>query len=146
MVPKIQFFSEGIDFRVKRKEDIRIWIKNLVKEERKFLKSINFIFCEDDYLLHLNHIYLSKDYYTDVIAFPADDNSRFVSGDVFISIERVRENALKYRQKAEHELLRVIAHGILHLAGYSDSTEKDRNTMKSKEEYYLAKIKKTGKQ
>ena len=105
---------------------------------RYFTEDISFIFCSDDYLLDLNRNFLSHDYYTDVITFDNSEQFSF-SGDIFISLDRVRENALVFNQTFIDELHRVMIHGILHLVGYDDISDLEQSIMRDKEDYYLAK-------
>lgn len=109
------------------------WINRIIWQERRNLGQLDYIFCNDEYLLRLNREYLKHDEYTDIITFDyGDDNT--VSGDVFISIPRVYDNAELFETGLIHELLRVIAHGALHLIGYNDKTAEERIVMRSKEE------------
>jgi rRNA maturation RNase YbeY len=100
---------------------------------------VSYIFCSDDYLLGINEQYLKASYFTDVITFDYTEGS-CISGDVFISVERVKENAKMYRQKYFQEMLRVILHGVLHLCGYGDKTAQEIEQMREKEDYYLQKF------
>ncbi len=138
----INFFTEDIQFNLKNRRACKRWVLSALEEEkvlknRKF-EELSFIFCSDDYLLDMNKKYLGHDYYTDVITFDNSEENTF-SGDVFISIDRVRENAGTYGQLFMHELHRVIIHGVLHLSGYDDATEQEQKTMRFKEDYYLEK-------
>lgn len=133
----IQFFSEGIPFTLKNRSTIRKWLNGVIRSEDKKPWYINFIFCRDDYLLELNKTYLNHSTLTDIITFPYNDNPEIVSGDIYISIERVRENATKYRQEFNQELKRVMVHGVLHLIGYSDKGKKKKAQMTAKEDFYL---------
>ena len=135
----IDFFELNIPKPKIQKTNTRNWLSNVVRKENKRIKSveINYIFCDDQHLLSLNQKYLNKDTLTDVITFDyAEKNS--IKGDVFISYERVKDNAKKFNQKASDELNRVIVHGLLHLLGYKDKTAAERNVMTQKEDYYLA--------
>lgn len=134
----ILFFSEGIGFILRRKKKLRSWIHASIGLENKAVGSINFIFCSDDYLYNLNQKYLSHDTFTDVITFDYTENSTQLSGDIFISIERVNENAKQFGFPFVKELHRVMIHGILHLAGYQDKTPGDTKEMRAKEDYYLS--------
>jgi probable rRNA maturation factor len=136
----IQFFSEGIPFTLKNKPKIRKWLNVVIREEKKIPWYINFIFCNDGYLLELNKTYLKHDTLTDIITFPYPDDPDTVSGDIFISIERVRENADEFRQDFETELQRVMVHGVLHLIGYSDHGKKEKKIMTEREDYHLEKF------
>ncbi len=141
MDQKIQFFTEDTNFKISGKNKIRNWVNVIFQEEKKKHSQVNFIFCNDEYLLNLNKVYLDRDYLTDVISFSFTKNSSRIVGDIYISIDRVEENAEKYKQKFSRELLRVIAHGTLHLIGYKDSYGKDKKLMREKENMYLKLIK-----
>jgi len=111
-------------------------ISNLLKEETKSVGDLTFIFCDDEYLLEVNKQYLNHDYYTDIITFDYCIGN-LVSGDLFVSYERVIENANEFSVDVNQELLRVLYHGVLHLCGYKDKTEDEIIVMRSKEHYYL---------
>jgi probable rRNA maturation factor len=113
---------------------------NVIKEENKILKNINYIFCSDEFLVGLNIKYLNHSTLTDILTFPDDSVTGRISGDIYISIERIRENSKKYVQPFEKELHRVMVHGVLHLLGYRDKTKSEKETMTLKEDYYLKKI------
>ncbi len=137
----ILYFSEGISFKFKGKSLCSFWIKNVIKnlalENSTLLAGdINIIFCNDDYLLSLNNQYLKHNYYTDVITFDSTDNKR-ISGDIFISIDTVINNANEYKCEFIDELHRVIIHGVLHLMGYKDSNDQQRKQMREKEDRAL---------
>lgn len=106
--------------------------------EKKTIGSINFIFCTDAYLHEMNVKYLNHDTYTDVITFDYTENPPEISGDIFISSERVRENAKQFGTTFVMELHRVMIHGLLHLAGFDDKTAREQQQMRSKEDYYLS--------
>lgn len=135
----ICFYNEDVNYRLLSKEKIRAWILSVIKQEKKLSGDISFIFCSDEYLLEINRQYLSADYLTDVITFDFTEEDN-ISGDIFISVDRVKENAKQYKQKYFHEMLRVILHGVLHLIGYKDKTEKEIKQMREKEDYYLQKF------
>jgi probable rRNA maturation factor len=128
----IQFFTEDVDFELKEKEAIRQWIEKIIAGEDKQLQLINYIFCSDAYLHELNVEYLQHDTFTDIITFQYSDLP-IIEGDIFISIERVRENAQAYAPSFEHELRRVMIHGALHLCGYGDKTPEEKKLMTEKE-------------
>ena len=111
-------------------------ISNLLKEETKSVGDLTFIFCDDEYLLEVNKQYLNHDYYTDIITFDYCIGN-LVSGDLFVSYERVIENANEFGVDVNQELLRVLYHGVLHLCGYKDKTEDEIIVIRSKEHYYL---------
>jgi rRNA maturation RNase YbeY len=122
------------------KEDIvEIWIEQCVEKESKISGDICFIFCNDTYLLKLNQEYLKHDYFTDVITFDYSDDI-IVSGDIFISVDRIADNAKQFGVSFDYELLRVIIHGVLHLCGYKDKSKKDKIQMTSKEDGYLKEL------
>lgn len=137
---KINFFSEDVDFVLKKKEEIRKWINETVSEENKKIKEISFIFCSDNYLLEINREYLQHDYYTDIITFDNSESKSTIESDIFISIDRVKENAEKLEISFFYELKRVIIHGILHLCGYGDKTKEEESRIRAKEDYYLKNI------
>jgi probable rRNA maturation factor len=109
------------------------WISKLILSENKTEGEINFIFCNDEYLLKLNYEFLSHDTFTDIISFDYSLGN-LISGDVFISIERIKENAIVFDTSFSNELLRVMSHGILHLCGYKDKSDSDTLIMRRKEE------------
>jgi rRNA maturation RNase YbeY len=121
------------------KRNLKEALKNLATEEGKVLKDLSIVFTDDEYLLEVNKQYLNHDYFTDVITF---DYSSFpeVSGDVMISLDRVKENAQSLNQRFELEFYRVVFHGVLHLCGYKDKTEADTKLMRSKEDFYINKF------
>ena len=133
----IYFHSEEIDFVLLKQQKVINWITKTILLEHSFLKEINFIFCSDDYLLKVNREYLSHDYYTDVITFDYSEKNN-IAGDIFISIDRVEENAKYYKKTKYHELLRIIIHGVLHLLSYKDKTEIEKTEMTNKENFYLS--------
>ena len=114
-------------------------VDSLIISEKFKPGEITIIFCSDDYLLDKNRAYLNHDYYTDIITFDYSEND-VVSGDLFISIDRVKDNANTYGISFDNELKRVVYHGILHLCGYKDKTEKDKKEMREKENYYLSQF------
>ena len=131
----IHFFYENTSEIIEEK--IKPWIEKIIITEEKRLGEINYIFCDDEYLLKINQDYLQHDYYTDIITF---DNVRgkTISGEIFVSLQRIKDNASLISKNYEEEKKRVIAHGILHLCGYKDKTEEQQNEMRAKEDYYLA--------
>ena len=135
----IRFFNEDIDFRLFSMRKIRLWLLSVIEQEQKKNGDISCIFCSEKYLLRMNSQYLNASYLTDVITFDYTENER-ISGDIFISIERVKENAKLYKQPLQQEILRVILHGILHLCGYKDKKEDEIIQMREKEDYYLGQI------
>ena len=134
----INYFFENIDTRTIH-PDITAWLENLIITEDKKPGDISYIFCDDDYLLKVNQDYLDHDYYTDVITFDYV-KGKTISGDIFVSLPRILENADLLSQDFEREFRRVLAHGVLHLCGYKDKSEADAREMREKEEFYLAKF------
>ncbi len=132
----ITFHTENISYTVKKKNHIKSIIKTAIADESKKLGEIAFIVCSDDYLHKINQEYLKHDTYTDIITFDYCEND-MVSGDIFISIERVKENALKFHQYIDNELFRIAIHGVLHLLGYKDKSPNDKKIMTDKEDFYL---------
>lgn len=132
----VTFFSEGIDFNPDNLQQIRKWLSNVISDKGFSEGTINYIFCNDDYLLNLNKQYLNHDTYTDVITFDYH-RGNVVSGDIFISVDRVSENAYKFKETFESELNRVIVHGVLHLCGIKDKTHEESQKMRIEEQFYL---------
>lgn len=135
--PPINFFTEEIQYTLKNKIQTRAWIKDTVEAEGYILEELNFIFCSDEYLLAINQQYLNHDTYTDVITFDNAEELKTIVGDIFISIDRVQENAKQFGGKTEAELRRVIIHGTLHLLGYKDKSKSAKMLMTQKEDHYL---------
>jgi rRNA maturation RNase YbeY len=134
----ISFFSEGISFELPRQKVINEWISNIVSMEGKTLKHLNYIFCSDAHLLTINQQYLAHDYYTDIITFDSSLSADVIEGDIFISIDRVRDNADTLGISFLDELNRVIAHGVLHLIGFDDTSAHLKIQMREKEDSYLS--------
>jgi probable rRNA maturation factor len=135
---RIYFFKEGIEFIISDKKGTRNWIREIINRENKLLGKINFIFCSDKYLLDINVKYLKHNFLTDVITFNLSEKSNIISGDIFISLDRVKENAISFKSNFITELRRVISHGLLHLIGYNDKTDEEEVLMREKEDYYLS--------
>ena len=133
----VRYFFEDIKFEYKNKQFNNRWLKLVAESEICRLGDINIIFCSDPYILNINLQYLSHDYFTDIITFDYSQKP-VISGDLFISVDSVRENSAFYGTEFNEELHRVIVHGILHLIGYDDHTDEDTAVMRSKENYYLA--------
>jgi rRNA maturation RNase YbeY len=133
----ICFYTEDIAFNLLLKCKVAAWLKAVAGAEGKQIGELAVIFCSDDYLLQLNRRYLQHDYYTDIITFDYTDGAR-VGGDLFISIDTVRANGVRYKQPFDDELHRVMLHGLLHLCGYGDATPAQQKLMRSMEDKYLA--------
>jgi len=138
-MPRISFFEEDIQYNLKDKLKVKQWIKDTIAAEGYQLDELTYIFCSDAYLLQINQQYLSHDTYTDIITFDNSSEDKVITGDIFISIERIRENADKFKQSVTDELHRVIIHGALHLLGYKDKTPIDSKNMTQREDKYLDK-------
>ncbi|MFA5243775.1 MAG: rRNA maturation RNase YbeY [Pedobacter sp.] len=134
----IHFFSEDTNFTLKKKTFIRNWVRNTIIAEGYKLSELNFIFCSDNYLLDINQQYLNHNTLTDIITFDNSDKKSVIAGDIFISIDRVRENAGIFKVKEEDELHRVMIHGTLHLLGYPDKGKVAKAKMTEKENFYLS--------
>ena len=132
----IVFQSQDIDFKLKKGTSVKRWIKSIIEREGKKQGQINFVFTSDEELLKTNIQFLDHDTYTDIITFDYCEGN-VVSGDIIISVERVRENAGKFKTEFKTELHRVIIHGVLHLCGYKDKTKKAAALMRQKEDEAL---------
>lgn len=129
------FFEETDEFDV---NDLNVEknIETVLANENRTLGEVNYIFCSDDYLLNINKQYLNHDYYTDVISFDYSEDG-IISGDIFISVDTVKDNAKEYEVEFKKELARVMVHGVLHFIGYKDKTDEDAKLMRQKENQYL---------
>ena len=130
----IHFFSEDLPFVLPQKLRRKHWLKQLAAGEGFRIKELNYIFCSDEYLYQINVDYLQHDTYTDIITFDNSEKSGEIEGDIFISLDRVKENAKTHHQDEETELTRVLSHGLLHLMGYADKTKQAASLMRSKED------------
>jgi rRNA maturation RNase YbeY len=128
----IEFHYET-EFRLEDKTKFADWVSRVVDSEQGRIMAVDYIFCSDPYLLEMNKKYLDHDTFTDIITFDYSEGKR-IGGDVFISIDRVRENTKTYQTVFQEELLRVMAHGLLHLLGYQDKSEPDKADMRAKED------------
>ena len=128
----ILFHIADIDFKLKDKRKLKKCLVDFALSEGKETGEINYIFCSDEYLLDMNKKFLKHDYYTDIISFQSDDDP--LSGDIYISIDRVTENAKNLNIDFKNELFRVIGHGLLHFIGYKDKTNEDKKLMSTKED------------
>lgn len=137
----IHFFQEDIQFNLSEKLKTKKWLKQLASDEGRRIGELNYIFCSDEYLYTINIDYLNHDTYTDIITFDNSDRDDILEGDIFISIERIKENAINQNQHFLDELLRVLSHGLYHLCGYKDKLERDAAIMRSKEDDAIIKFK-----
>lgn len=131
------FSKENTKFRLLYKELIISWLDKSIRKEAHKPGEISFIFCSDKYLLKINKAYLKHNYFTDIITFDYSEN-KLISGDIFISVDRVLANAKTYNVSFNNELLRVMIHGVLHLCGYKDKSPANARQMRLKEDYYLS--------
>jgi rRNA maturation RNase YbeY len=144
---EIYFFSENISFLLKEKKKIKTWISDVILQQNNVVGNITFIFCDDEYLLKINQKYLNHDTLTDVISFDYSqlikNNKKIISGEIYISIPRVKENAKLNGQTISRELHRVLIHGILHFCGFKDKRNEDKKLMRKMEddclEFFLLK-------
>lgn len=137
----VYFFSADAKAPVIPRTKLKIFIKSLFRKEGKSLAELNYVFCSDDYLLNINRQFLNHDYYTDIITFDISETNATKKGEIYISIDRVRENARELHQPIQSEFLRVIFHGALHLCDYKDKTQAQKLEMRLKEDLYLKKFK-----
>lgn len=134
----ISFFQEDIRFDLKPKNSYKSWLRKIAEKEGFKITELNYIFCSDEYLHKINVEYLQHDTYTDIITFDNSEKEKEIEGDIFISIERVRENSAQEKISFEEEIKRVLSHGLLHLMGYKDKTEEQQKLMRTKEEASIA--------
>ena len=139
MTVDIRFFSDGISFKLEDKRKISKWLKQVVIKERKKTGMLHYIFVSDETILDMNNKYLHHNEYTDIITFDKNE-ADLISGEMYISIDSVRENAKEYHVNFRNELLRVMVHGVLHLCGYNDKTCIEQKEMRELEEEYLKHI------
>jgi probable rRNA maturation factor len=132
----IHFCTEDITFSLKEKLKHKSWLNEVAKQEGKKILELTYVFCSDEYLLQINQEYLNHDTLTDIVTFDNSENPKKIEGDIFISIERVRENGNKLGT-SETELERVMVHGLLHLLGYKDKKKEDKALMTEKEDFYI---------
>jgi len=123
---------------LKERTRLKQFIIRLFRQEKKPLAGLSYIFCSDQYLLDINRQFLQHDFYTDIITFPLSDPGQPISGEIYISVDRVRDNAGEFGSSIQRELLRVIFHGALHLCGYKDKSPRDEKLMRKMEDKYLA--------
>lgn len=139
---EIEFFSEDTPFTLENQTEITAWLEAIASKYEQEILYINYIYCSDNYLLEINKTYLDHDYFTDIITFDQRDNiEEPIEADIFISIDRVEENAKDSKTTFETELNRVMAHGLLHLIGFNDKTEEQKTEMRKTEEACLSLLK-----
>jgi rRNA maturation RNase YbeY len=140
MKAKVQFVKADRPHKLRRVGKIKTAIQDLFETEGRSLNEICYVFCSDQYLLDLNIRFLNHDYFTDIISFDLSENLSQITGEIYISTDRVKENAKTHHTTYENELCRVIFHGALHLCGYKDKTKKEQQEMRLKEEWYLQRL------
>lgn len=131
------YYFYDTNFILNRENIYTLWINKIIKNENIKLDNLNYIFCNDNYLLELNLKYLNQNKYTDVITFDNSINDYNINGDIFISVDRVKENSIEFKQKFNIEINRVMIHGLLHLIGYNDFNQYEINFMRIKEDFYI---------
>lgn len=134
----ITFQCADLNRKVKKKKDLTLWLEKIARREGYSIDELNYIFCSDEYLYNMNVQYLNHSTYTDIITFDNGDGGKLIEGDIFISLDRVAENAATYSVSFDEELLRVLSHGLLHLCGYKDKSTSDASLMRKKENEALA--------
>ncbi len=135
----IHFFSEDTTYALEQAQVTQDWVASVISNHDQQVEALNFIFCSDDYLLDINRTYLNHDYYTDIITFDnRESDSDNLESDIFISIDRIQDNASSLDIPFDRELHRVIIHGVLHLLGWNDKTEEQKEAMREKEEACLS--------
>jgi probable rRNA maturation factor len=134
----IRFFAEDIFYKPAFSRRLAVWIREAILSEGKQPGNINYIFCSDDYLLSINQQYLSHDTLTDIVTFDNSEDPTIIEGDIFISVDRIQENAVTFKTTFEIELKRVLIHGVLHLIGYTDKNEVGKKRMREKEDAYIS--------
>ena len=134
----INFFSEDTSFVRTNQAATITWVEQVIVKEKRVLGNLNFVYCSDAHLLEMNISYLNHDTYTDIITFDNSESVEQISGDIFISVDRVEENAVKLTTTFEQELDRVMIHGVLHLIGYNDKTVEEKSQMREKEDAWLS--------
>lgn len=134
----INFFTEDINFTLRQKIKLRNWIKSTIEHNQYKLEVINYIFTSDNYLLTINKEHLDHDTFTDVITFNQSTDPKLLEADIYISIERIKNNAKKFNLPISDELHRVMIHGVLHLLGFTDKEDSEKAVMRKKENHYLA--------
>lgn len=136
----IRFFNEDVPYKLLQKRVISQWLKQQATLEGFTIGDLNYIFCSDEHVLQVNRDYLQHDYYTDIITFDQSEEEDLLEGDIFISVDRVADNASQLAIKPEQEMRRVLAHGMLHLCGYGDKTDEEEVQMRQKEDEWLKEL------
>ena len=138
MTEQIRFFNDDIKYELRNKAAVRQWINKAIKKEGFVLRNLHYIYCSDKCLNQINRHYLRHNTLTDIITFDLSLSKKEIEAEIYVSIERVRENATTYHVTFRNELLRVMIHGVLHLCGYKDKAPADIKRMRKREDYYLS--------
>ena len=139
----VQFYNADRNLILMDKKRLKLFLPQIFTDANKALATVSYIFCSDDYLLQINNEFLQHDFYTDIITFNLSDNKKEITGEIYISIDRVKDNALQLKQHYTDEIKRVIFHGALHLCGYKDKKPNDIKTMRRAEDFYMLKYQET---
>lgn len=134
----ISFTTADVSYRITASQRVKNWLKSVIEQEDRTLGAVTVVWCSDEYLLGVNRQFLDHDYYTDIITFDYTEGDK-VSGDLMISLDRIKDNSKKFNTMFHVEQLRVLVHGILHLCGYKDKTKDEEKLMREKENFYLEK-------
>lgn len=137
---QISFFAADIRLTLRKRTELRKWVASVIRKEGFTLSSLNYIFCSDAYLLDMNVRHLNHKTLTDIITFDLSSEKKVIEGEIYISIERIKENAAIYKVPVSQELHRVMVHGVLHLCGYKDKKPAEQQKMRGKEDFYLKKF------
>lgn len=141
MAEKVSFIKHKVRFQLTDAKKLSGWIDSVAKKEKYKVASLTFVFCSDSYLLNMNKDFLNHDYLTDILTFDLSEKKNVISGEIYISVDRVKENALAFKVPFKTELHRVIIHGVLHLMGYSDKGKANTLKMREKEDRCLSLLK-----
>jgi rRNA maturation RNase YbeY len=133
----IRFFTDDITYSLRHRSEVRRWLQRVAKQHHHKIADLNYIFVSDKRILDINRQFLDHDTYTDIITFPGSNGGNRLSGEIYISVDRVRENAKEFGSSLTDELHRVMAHGLLHLCGFKDKTPREQRLMRGQEEKAL---------
>jgi probable rRNA maturation factor len=136
-INSVHFYFEKVDLSLKERGNLKGFINTLIVKEKRKLNNLNYIFCSDKVLLRINRKYLGHNFYTDVVTFNLSSSPKEILADIYISVDRIKENAKSFQIPIKEELHRVMFHGLLHLCGYNDKTEHQKGLMKKMEDFYL---------
>ena len=137
-INSVHFYFEKVHFTLKERGNLKGFINNLIAKEKRKLNKLNYIFCSDKALLRINRKYLGHNFYTDVVTFNLSSSPKEILADIYISVDRIKENAKSFQTPIKEELHRVMFHGLLHLCGYNDKTERQIKLMRKREDFYIA--------